>query len=193
MSEVDQPCQELCTAIASLKPTPFTALNVCDFPTNRPLSDVVVQDCTIVLAILERLSEDTVILSVLVTIDFTYASAGPDGNTVSNAGRCDTTVQIKLKPVEEGFTLAEVPCSGTLECQARDAGFDPSVGAQQFIVTLTGSLSCYGCQNQIVNTQLCSSAVSPTTGIPLPWSNGRSEDTLKWNFRCGHSSETAPE
>lgn len=150
-------CQNLCTALADLTPTPISALGVCDFPvTGFTISDVVVTGCTIDLLVIEPLSETVVAVSVGVIISFTYTGTRPDGSTFADTGECNATVQFKASPVQEDYSLAEdIPCAANLSCTAVDAGYDPTLGVEEFIVSISGTLSCYGCQTAVVTVQEC--------------------------------------
>ena len=91
MPEVNQSCQELCTANASLSTTNVTAVGVCEYPVaDFILSDVVVTGCTIESALLDRLSDTIVVLVFLAKVEFTYTGIRPDGSTFSESSECQT-------------------------------------------------------------------------------------------------------
>jgi hypothetical protein len=150
-------CQELCTATASLNPVSVQILGVCDYLfSGFTISDVVVTGCVITSTSTLAVSSDTVLVTVQVVVQFTFNGTQPDGTSFHEAAECGTEIQFLVTPVQFPVSLfREIPCGVELTCSAVDAGFDPSLGAEEFIITLTGTVACYGCENAVVNVELC--------------------------------------
>jgi hypothetical protein len=157
MSSPDQTCQELCTATASLNPVSVRVVGVCDYPvTGFAMSDVVVTGCVISSASTLPISSDTVLVTVQVVVQFTFTGTRPDGTTFSETAECGTELRFLVTPVQFPVTLfQEIPCATELVCSASDAGFDPTLGAEEFIITVAGTVACYGCVSAVVNVPLC--------------------------------------
>jgi hypothetical protein len=157
MPSPDPTCQELCTAKASLNPVAVRVVGVCDYPVNGfAISDVVVTGCVITSTSTLAVSSDTVLVTVQAVVQFTFTGTRPDGSTFAGADECGTELQFLVTPVEPPATVfAEVPCATELVCSAVDAGFDPALGVEEFILTVTGTVACYGCESAVVNVALC--------------------------------------
>lgn len=157
MSSSDQTCQELCTSTASLHATPVNVTGVCDYPVSGfTISDVAVTGCTVQVVNILPVSTDTVAVTVDAAVAFTFTGTRPDGSTFTASAQCDTVIDVLVTPVQPPVSLfQEIPCTADLACEAADAGFDPAIGAQEFIVTVTGTVSCYGCTSAVVGVQLC--------------------------------------
>lgn len=157
MSPSDVNCQELCTATASLNPVSVQVLGVCDYLVSGfTISDVVVTGCVIPSSSTLAISADTVLVTAQVVVQFTFTGTQPDGTSFNEAAECATEVQFLVTPVQFPVSLfREIPCATDLICSAIDAGFDASIGAEEFIITITGTVACYGCENAVVNVELC--------------------------------------
>ena len=174
MSASDPSCQDLCTAIAQKQVTPFTVLGLCNYPVKGHITDVVVTGChTSPMIDLEEISSNTLLMGVGVSVDFDYTRTHPDGSTLRASSVCNPqrqiTVWFELQVVEEDYTIGPL-VEIVLDCAARDAGFDPDLSVWEFIVTVTGSVTAWGCDQQVVNVQLCPSVESPT--VPADPSEG---------------------
>ncbi|MCL6562825.1 MAG: hypothetical protein K6U87_07435 [Firmicutes bacterium] len=150
-------CQELCTATASLNPVSVRVLGVCDYLVDGfTISDVVVTGCVITSASTLAISADTALVTVQVVVQFRFTGTQPDGTSFSETAECATEIAFLITPVQFPVRLfGEVPCAIDLSCSATAAGFDAAIGAEEFIVTVTGTVACYGCESAVVNVELC--------------------------------------
>lgn len=160
MRASDQPCQDLCTATASVTPVTVSVVGVCDYEVSNPLSDVMVTGCTVQSVQTLPISETDVFVSVDVIVTFTFVESGG----TPGSGQCETLIQFSITAAQPPATVSEqLPCTTDLTCTARDAGFEPNltpeVSAEEFIITITGTVSCTSCLPAVVNVQLCPSAV----------------------------------
>jgi hypothetical protein len=158
----DPACENLCTAIARKKITPFNALGLCDYPVPGPITDVVVTGCSInPLINLEEVSADTLLLGVGVSVTFDYTDPLADDPTSQASCVCNPegqeNVWFQLTVVDEEQTIGPL-VEIVLDCGARDAGYDPELGVWEFIVNVTGRVTAWGCDSQVVSVQLCPSA-----------------------------------
>jgi hypothetical protein len=153
------PCQSLCTATATLHVSPVQVTGVCDFPISGfIISDVVVTGCVVTSVLSLVVRPQTVLITLEAVVTFDYTATFPDGSSEGLSNECLSTIEFLLTPVTPPEHLVEeLPCTGNLSCTAIDAGFDPVLSAQEFVVTVTGSISCYGCQRAVVNVSLCPS------------------------------------
>lgn len=157
MPSPDANCQELCTATASLNPVSVQVLGVCDYLVSGfTISAVVVTGCVITSSSTLAISADTVLVTVQVVVQFTFTGTRPDGTSFTEAAECGTELRFLVTPVEFPVSLfQEIPCATELACSAVDAGFDATLGAEEFIITVTGTVACYGCESAVVNVELC--------------------------------------
>lgn len=158
MSAPVQPCQDLCTDVASVATASVLMIGVCDDTVSMPFEDVSVTGCTIQEASASPISDSKVLVSVNVAVDFTAVESS-SGIPVS--GQCDTHMSAVVTAVNPPATLSDqLGCSQNLACSARYAGYEPNLtplGAEEFIITVSGTVSCTNCQPAVVNVQLCSS------------------------------------
>ncbi|AEJ41845.1 hypothetical protein TPY_3693 [Sulfobacillus acidophilus TPY] len=155
MSTGEETCQELCTAISTVITALIDADGVCDYPVSDiPIHDVVVTGCAIASVRTFRVSDDTILVTVEAVVEFNFNAIQPDGNAVTQHAECGTTIEFLLNLLPP-LTFFDQPCTPELECQAVYAGFDPQIGAEEFIVTVTGTVSCPACESAVVNVKLC--------------------------------------
>lgn len=162
MAMPPQQCQELCTDIASVAISAVQMIGVCDYRVSNPLEDVTVTDCVIQESTVSAVSDSQVLVSADITVDFTAVEAS-SGEPLS--AQCETYLSVVATVATPPATLsAQLPCTPSLTCNARYAGFEPQlspeirIGAEEFIITVTGMVSCPNCQAAVVNVQLCPSA-----------------------------------
>jgi hypothetical protein len=160
MDIASQPCQELCTDIASVATSPVQIIGVCDYTVSNPLEDVTVTGCTIQEAAASPISDSQVLVSTNVTVEFTAVEGS---GSAPFSAQCETHMSVVVTVINPPATLSEhLPCTPTLTCAARYAGFEPQltpeIGAEEFIITVTGMVSCPNCQPAVVNVQLCPTA-----------------------------------
>lgn len=151
-----QPCQELCTAIASVATSPVQMVGVCDYTVSNPLEDVTVTGCAVQEAAVSPISDSQALVSANATVEFTAAEAS---SGVPFSALCETHMSVVITVLSPPATLsAQFPCTLSLTCSARYAGYEPQLSAEEFIITVTGTLSCPTCQPAVVNVQLCPTA-----------------------------------
>jgi hypothetical protein len=161
MSAPDQNCQELCTAIASGVSAPVQALGVCDYQVSNPLEDVVVTGCTVEEAFATPISDTRVLVTVNVAVDFTAVEAS---SGLPFSAQCETSIPVivTLAPPPAATISEQFPCTTDVTCTAQYAGFEPApspdISAEEFIISVTGSVSCTSCAPATVNVQLCPTA-----------------------------------
>ncbi|MCY0898813.1 MAG: hypothetical protein OWU33_07740 [Firmicutes bacterium] len=158
MSTNQATCQELCTSVATVITALVDVNGVCDYPVSgiQP-RDVVVTDCVIAAVRTLRVSDNTILVTVEAVVEFQFSVTQPEGNPVAQHAECGTTIEFLLN-LEPPLAFFDQPCTPELQCQAVYAGFDPQLGAEEFIVTVTGTVSCNACQPAVVNVQLCSAS-----------------------------------
>lgn len=158
MTAPDQPCQDLCTAIASVNSATVQAVGVCDYPVSNPLEDVMVTDCTIQQASADPISDTQVLVSATVAVDFTAVEAS---SGIPFSAQCETTISVIVTAAPPPATVStQLPCTTDLTCSARYAGLAPMLTpleAEEFIITVSGTVSCTSCEPTVVNVQLCPS------------------------------------
>lgn len=157
MPTSDQSCQALCTNTASVTPVTVSVLGVCDYPVSNPLIDVMVTGCTIQSVSTLPFAKTEVEVAVEVSVQFTFVESG---STVPMTAECKSFIQFIVTAAEPPATVSEqLPCTTDLACSARHAGFEPAltpkVSAEEFIITITGTVSCTVCLPAVVNVQLC--------------------------------------
>lgn len=159
MAMPDQPCQELCTAIASVATSSVQMAGVCDYRVSNPLEDVTVTGCTIQESSASPISDSQVLVSANVSVEFTAVEAS---SGIHFSAECETHMSVVVNVFNPPATLSDqLPCTLSLSCNARYAGYLPHltpeipIGAEEFIITVTGTVSCPNCQPAVVNVQLC--------------------------------------
>jgi len=151
MSSPDSPCQDLCTSLASRVTTPIEATGVCDYAVSAPLTQVTVSDCRVDSVSSLIISDTTALITVQTVVSFTFLI-----NDTRQAAECRTAVDLLISPVEAPVTLSSSPpCMAEVTCRATYAGYDPLVEAEEFLVTVIGTVSCYGCESTVVTVPLC--------------------------------------
>ncbi|MCY0865389.1 MAG: hypothetical protein OWQ57_10595 [Sulfobacillus sp.] len=151
MSSSEVTCQELCTATATPVVTPVKVTGVCDYAVSTPLGQVTVSDCQIESVSSLAISSTTVLISVQTVVHFTFVL-----DDTHQTAECRTVIEFLLSPVEPPVTLLEFPpCLADVTCRTTYAGYDRFIDAEEFLVTVIGSVSCYGCESTVVNVQLC--------------------------------------
>lgn len=155
MSTSEETCQELCTSVATVITALIEVNGVCDYAvSDMQIRDVVVTGCVIASVRTPRVSDDTILVTVEAVVEFRFNAIQPGGNPVAQHAECGTTIEFLLNLLPP-LTFFDQPCTPELQCRAVYAGFDPQIGAEEFIVTVTGTVSCYACQSAVVNVQLC--------------------------------------
>lgn len=156
MDFADESCQELCTGLAAGITVPVDVSGVCDYPvTDGRLTDVVVTGCHITSVSSLRVSEETMLVTVQVVVSFRFTGILPNDRRVEQTAECATTIEFLLS-ILPPVAFFDIPCTAELKCEAVDAGFDPQLAAQEFIVAVNGTVTCTGCQRAVVNVQRCS-------------------------------------
>lgn len=120
------------------------------------LSDVMVTGCTVAHVFFTEITSRAVGLTVGVAVDFSFVGT-VDGFTFSGTSTVEGDIffDVVLLPTHESFA-SPLDCAAEFTCAARYAGVDPTTGLQQFIVHLTGSVTCVGCpQVPYIIVQAC--------------------------------------
>ena len=159
MAVPDQPCQELCSAIAGVAAVPVQVVGVCDYNVSMPFEDVTVTGSAIQQADAFAVSDTEILLSVTVAVYFT-AVESPSGTPVS--AQCETSMSVILTVAEPPAAVSDrFPCTTDLVANARYAGFEPAltpeVSAEEFIITVGGTVACTTCLPAVVDVGLCAS------------------------------------
>ena len=159
MTVPDQTCQEICTAIASTSSMIVQAVGVCDYVVSNPLSDVTVTGCVIEGANTHAINSTLVLVSVITLLDFTAVESG---SSVPESFQCEAFIDFIITAAEFPASVSDdLPCTANLTCTARYAGFEPvltpDTSAEEFVVTVSGTITCTSCLPATVNVQLCPS------------------------------------
>ena len=96
-----------------------------------------------------------------VAVDFAFVRT-VDGFTFQGTATVEGDIffVVVVLPTHESFSTP-LDCAANFTCTARYAGVDPTTGLQQFIVHLTGDVTCVGCpQVPYTIVKACRPAVS---------------------------------